>query len=165
MFLFSAYFGLKGSGAESNNMVNYVVSEEELEEFVNKLKMFETTEHVSRFLRFVRCSTLPPTERERNEQTLVRLASQWKSLAKEKETALTSLLETLFPGLDPALDREADTIETQCPSCLHFKVAWVGECGHMACHTCTLNMIKESRSKCTVCGSQWMLQPLRRCHF
>ncbi len=146
-------------------MVNYVVSEEELDEFVNKLKMFETTEHVSRFLRFVRCSTLPPSEKERNEQILMNLAEQWKTLAKENEKTLSFLLGTLLPDLDPALDRETDTAELQCPSCLHFKVAWVGECGHMACHTCTLKSIKQSRTTCTVCGSPWMLQPLRRCHF
>ena len=146
-------------------MVNYVVSEEELEEFVGKLKMFETTEHVNRFLRFVRCSTLPLTEKERNEQMLISLAEQWKTLAKENEKTLSSLLQTLFPDLDPALDRETDTMELQCPLCLHFKVAWVGECGHMTCHTCALKNIKESRTKCTICGSPWMLQPLRRCHF
>jgi len=159
------YFEFKSSNAETNNMVNYVVSDEELDEFTNKLKMFETTEHITRFLRFVRCSTTPPTEKERNEQMLASLAEQWKKLAKENEAAMTTLLGTLFPDLDPALDRETDTMDLQCPLCLHFKVAWVGDCGHMTCHTCTLKNIKEAKTNCMVCGSRWMSQPLRRCHF
>ncbi len=146
-------------------MVNYVVSEEELDDFVRKLSMFETTEHVSRFLRFVRCSTVPPSEKERDSQMLLGLAEQWKALATQNGKIVSGLIDELFPGLDPALDREAETMEIQCPCCLHFKVAWVGECGHMACHTCTLKNIKESRFNCVVCQSRWVSAPLRRCHF
>tara|TARA_Y100000385_G_scaffold171077_1_gene177227 strand:+ start:463 stop:903 length:441 start_codon:yes stop_codon:yes gene_type:complete len=146
-------------------MVNYIVSDEELEEFVGKLEMFETTEHVNRFLRFVKCSTVPPTAKERDEQVLVSLAEQWKSLAKENEKTASSLIRTLFKDLDPALDTETDVMDLQCPACLHFKVAWVGDCGHMLCHTCALKRIKESRTKCIVCNSQWISQPIRRCYF
>ena len=103
-------------------MVNYVVSEEELDDFVRKLSMFETTEHVSRFLRFVRCSTVPPSEKERDSQMLLGLAEQWKALATQNGKIVSGLIDWLFPGLDPAMDSEAETMDIQCPCCLHFNL-------------------------------------------
>ena len=146
-------------------MVNFCVSSDELQCFVARLESIETSEHLSRLLRFLKDHKAVPTGSEKREHEALILAERWRQMATKNLDALDNFLMTLLPELDTDMDIEASDARLQCGVCLHNQVVFAGECGHMTCHRCTLELIRASRVKCPTCNSKWLVSPLRKCYF